>query len=152
MDYADTNFLVAVFFENATRTPVVERHLRRLKGPLMVGELAEFECKNVFSRLERRPNGEAWRGLKARLDRGEWRRQPIEWPGLVARAVELVDRFASRLSIGSFDTLHIAAAMEAGCARFLSFDTASNARVLAASARLDVWPELSAAEKGRVAR
>ena len=50
------------------------------------------------------------------------------------------------------DTLHVAAALVGGCPRFLSFDSNSNARVLAASARLTVWPELTAEEKVRVIR
>jgi len=36
--------------------------------------------------------------------------------------------------------------------RFLSFDSDSNARVLAASCRLKIYPELTAQEKGRVIR
>ncbi len=152
MDYADTNFLVAVFFENARRTPAVERHLRSLSTPLVVGELAELECRIVFTRVEKQRDGEAWRGLKARIDRGEWRGEPVDWNRVSARTRDLTDRFSHRLALGSSDTLHIAAALEAGCARFLSFDAASNARVLAASARLAVWPELSPEEKSRVVR
>lgn len=152
MDYADTNFLVAVFFENARRTPAVERHLRMSSEPLVVGELAEFECQIAFSRAEKRPLGEAWQGLRDRLEREEWRSAPVDWNRVVAKARELTDRFSHLLKLGSFDTLHIAAALEAGCTRFLSFDSNSNARVLAASARLKVWPELSAEEKARVIR
>ena len=152
MHYADANFLVAAFFENASRTPAVERYLRSLSVPLVVGELAELECRIVFSRVEKRREGEAWRGLKARLDRGEWRGEPVIWDRVSARTRELTDRFSHHLAIGSFDTLHVAAALEAGCTRFLSFDAASNARVLAVSARLAVWPGLSPAEKARVVR
>jgi len=152
MDYADTNFVVAVFFHNPARTPAVERRLRRQADPVVVGELAEFECRNVFARLERSAHGEAWRGFSERLDRGEWRRQPLSWPGVSVRAERLVDQFAARLSVGSLDVLHVAAALEAGCRCFLSFDSASHARVLAASARLAVWPELTPAERGDVIR
>ena len=152
MDYADTNFLVAVFFENARRTPAVERHLRMSSEPLVVGELTELECRIAFSRAEKRPQGGAWQGLKARLEREEWRSVPLNWSRVAAKAQELTDRFSHLLAIGSFDTLHIAAALEAGCTRFLSFDSNSNARVLAASARLKVWPELSAKEKACVIR
>ncbi|MBN8249390.1 MAG: PIN domain-containing protein [Verrucomicrobia bacterium] len=152
MDYADTNFVVAVFFHNPARTPAVERRLRRQVDPVVVGELAEFECRNVFTRLEKRPNGEAWRGLAGRLERGEWRRQPLSWPEVSERAARLLDQFAARLSVGSLDVLHVAAALESGCQCFLSFDSASRARVLAASVRLAVWPDLTPAERGGVIR
>lgn len=64
----------------------------------------------------------------------------------------LIDRFGAKLGAGTLDTLHIAQALLSGCTRFLSFDTNSNARVLAVSCGLQVFPELSTAEKGRVAR
>lgn len=152
MDYADTNFLVAAYFEVAGYTEVVERYLRRSSRPLVVGELAELECRSVFARKEQRADGEAWLALTARLDSGGWRREPILWERVATKSRELIDRHSPRLVVGSFDTLHVAAALVAGCSTFLSFDVQSNARVLAASARLKVWPELSAAEKGRVLR
>lgn len=152
MDYADTNFIVAAHFENPSRTAAVERFLRRATRPVVLGELTELECRNVFARLEQRAGGEAWQALADRLDRGYWRREPARWPALMGRGLALLDRYAHRLSVGTLDVLHLAAALEAGCTGFLSFDSQSNARVLAASLRLRVWPELTPAEKGRVLR
>ncbi len=149
MDYADTNFLVAAHFEVPGHTDVVERYLRRSTRPFVVGELAELECRSVFARKEHRADGEAWRALTARLDAGDWHREPVSWERVMAKARELIDRHSPRIQVGSLDTLHVAAALVAGCSTFLSFDVQSNARVLAASTRLKVWPELSAAEKGR---
>ena len=74
------------------------------------------------------------------------------WERLAAQARELLDKFAPRLTVGSLDTLHVAAALVGGSPRFRSFAAASNARVLAAAARLAVWPELTAGEKLRLAR
>jgi len=53
------------------------------------------------------------------------------------------------LNCGTLDTLHVALAQLAGCTWFLSFDTNSNARMLAASARLKVYPELTTARKSQ---
>ena len=50
------------------------------------------------------------------------------------------------------DTMHVALAQSSGCTWFLSFDTNSNARVLAASARLKVFPDLHPAERARLVR
>jgi hypothetical protein len=55
-----------------------------------------------------------------------------------------------KLKAGTLDTLHVAHALHLGCTRFLSFDNDSNARILAASCRLKVFPELTPTEKGRV--
>jgi predicted nucleic acid-binding protein len=152
MDYADTNFLVAAYFQVPTLSESVERFLRRQRRPLVVGELAELECRGVFIRKEQQSGGDAWEDFQARLDRGEWRREPVAWERLTGRTKELQDKYVARLPIGSFDLLHVAAALVAGCSGFLSLDTRSNARVLAACARLKVWPELSAAEKSRLVR
>lgn len=64
--------------------------------------------------------------------------------------LELIERFGARLNAGTLDTLHVALAQLSGCTWFLSFDTNSNARVLAASARPKVFPSLLPAEKAKV--
>ena len=60
--------------------------------------------------------------------------------------------FGTKLKAGTLDTLHVAHALHSGCTRFLSFDSDSNARVLAVSCRLGVYPELSAQEKARLVK
>lgn len=152
MHYADTNFIVATHLNVPGFSPIADRHLRRLNQPVVLGELAELEARGVFIRREARSQGEGWLRLQARLDQGNWRREPLAWECLAAKAGELQDRFSEKLYVGSFDVLHVAAALVAGCSGFLSFDAASNARVLAASARLAVWPGLSPEEKSRVVR
>lgn len=152
MHYADTNLIVATHLHVPEFSPVADRYLRRLGQPVVLGELAELEARGVFIRREGRSDGEGWQRLQSRLDRGEWRREPVAWERLAVKTRELQDKFSARLHVGSFDLLHVAAALSAGCSGFLSFDTNSNARVLAASARLKVWPELSPEEKARVVR
>ena len=66
----------------------------------------------------------------------------MDWKSVTEACVRLIDRFWIKLKAGTLDTLHVAYALHSGCARFLSFDSDSNARVLAASCRLKVYPEL----------
>jgi len=50
----------------------------------------------------------------------------------------------------SLDAMHVAAAVESGCKVFLSFDTNSCQRILAATQKLEVWPALTSDEKARL--
>jgi len=52
-------------------------------------------------------------------------------------------RFAPRCNIGTLDLLHIQAAKRFGCRWFLSFDSASGCRAIAAVLGLKVFPELN---------
>ena len=72
------------------------------------------------------------------------------WEAAASQTIELIERFGAQLNAGTLDTMHVALARLSGCTWFLSFDTNSNARVLAVSARLRVFPLLSATEKARV--
>ena len=153
MLYADANFVVAAHFRQPDRFPAVQRYLRLAGAPILVSDLAEFECRAVFARLEGSADGSGWRVLMQRLEAASgWRRGVVPWPDALQRAHRLVERFAPRLVAGSLDTLHVAGALLLDCTTFLSFDTDSRARVLATSAGLRVWPELSAAEKAGVLR
>lgn len=57
---------------------------------------------------------------------------------------------ALHFNAGTLDTMHVALSQLSGCTWFLSFDTNANARVLAASARLKLFPNLLPAEKAKV--
>jgi predicted nucleic acid-binding protein len=83
---------------------------------------------------------------------GVWRREPLDWTVVLTKSTQLIDRFGSRLKTGVLDTLHVAHALHSGCTRFLSFDSDSNARALAVSCRLKVYPELTARERARVVK
>ena len=80
---------------------------------------------------------------------GAWRRETMDWLAVLEKSKLLIDRFGMKLKAGTLDTLHVAHALHSGCTRFLSFDNDSNARVLASSCRLKVFPELTSEEKGR---
>ena len=52
MDYADTNFIVAVHFRTAT-SDLAEKFIRRQTLPVVVGELVELECRPHWSARQR---------------------------------------------------------------------------------------------------
>ena len=83
---------------------------------------------------------------------GLWQRAPQDWSLAAEKAGKIIDRYGASLSAGTLDTLHVALALLSGCTWFLSFDTHSNARTLAASCRLRVFPDLIASEKARLQR
>lgn len=86
------------------------------------------------------------------VEEGVWVRESLHWKPILEKFEHLIDRFGVKLKAGTLDTVHVAHALHSGCTRFLSFDNDSNARVLAVSCRLKVYPELTAQEKGRVVR
>ena len=87
MDYADTNFIVAVHFRTA-HTGLVEKFIRRQSLPVAVGELAELECRSVFARLSGRRQSEHWERLQQRFLGDDWVRQPVVWDEVAATTRE----------------------------------------------------------------
>jgi predicted nucleic acid-binding protein len=152
VNYLDANFATALHFNIRGQTGLAERFVRKNPGPFIFSELAELECRRAFILQAGKPSSENWTRLLALVAAGAWQREPIEWKPVLEKSMQLIDRFGSKLKAGTLDTLHVAHALNSGCTRFLSFDNDSNARVLAASCRMKVYPELSAQEKGRVVR
>ena len=150
MNYLDANFATALHFNIRGQTELAEKFVRKNSEPFVFSELAELECRRAFILQTGKPRSDNWIRLLAVAD-AAWQREPVAWREVSEKARELVDRFGARLKAGTLDTLHIAHALRSGCTRFLSLDTNSNARVLAASCRLKVYPNLTALEKGRVA-
>jgi predicted nucleic acid-binding protein len=139
-------------FRIPRQTELAEKFIRKNSAPFLFSELAELECRRAFILRSGTPNSENWKRLLAFVEDGTWRRDAFEWKPVAEICERLVDRFGRKLKAGTLDTLHVAHALHSGCTRFLSFDNDSNARVLAASCRLKVYPELTAHEKGRVTR
>jgi predicted nucleic acid-binding protein len=152
VNYLDANFATALYFNIPGQTNIAQKFLRKNSSPFLFSELAELECRRAFVLQTGKANSENWVRLQAAISAGVWGREPLEWKPVHERCQDLLDRFAGKLKTGTLDTLHVALALHSGCARFLSFDTDSNARVLAASCRLAVYPDLSLQEKGRVLR
>ena len=152
MNYLDANFATALHFNIRGQTDLAKKFVRKNSAPFIFSELAELECRRAFMLRTGKPNSENWRRLVALVVEGAWRREPIEWKAVSERCERLIDRFGIKLKAGTLDTLHVAHALHSGCTWFLSFDNDSNARVLAVSCRLKVYPDLTSQEKGRVVR
>lgn len=146
MNYLDANFATALHFNIRGQTELAQRFVRRNSLPFLLSELAELECHRAFVIRGGKTGSENWSRLQGLVEGGVWRREPVLWSAVAEKAWELIDRHGSKLRAGTLDTLHVALALLSGCTRFLSFDTNSNARVLAAACRLRVFPELSPSE------
>lgn len=152
MNYLDANFAASLHLYVRGQSELAEKFVRKNSVPFIFSELAELECRRAFLLQTGKPNSESWARLQSFVAGGIWRREPVDWQPILERCRQLVDRFGLKSKTGTLDTLHVAHALHSGCTRFLSFDDDSNARVLAASCRLKVYPDLSAQEKGRVIR
>lgn len=149
MNYLDSNFISALHFSISRQTEMAEKYVRKSGLPFVVSELAEIECRRAFINTTGRGDSEQWRRFQVLLESGKWNRMPVTWQTIAERAEGLMNRFAATIPAGTLDTLHVAHALHLGCTHFLSFDTRSQARVLASKCRLKVYPELSAEEKRR---
>jgi predicted nucleic acid-binding protein len=152
VNYLDANFAAALHLRIQGQSEVAERFVRKNSERFVLSELAELECRRAFATRTGKANSDNWMRLQSFVSEGIWQREHLDWGPVSERAAELVDQFGTKLKAGTLDTLHIAHALHCGCTKFLSFDNDSNARVLAASFRLKVYPDLSAEEKGRVIR
>ena len=152
MNYVDANFATALHYKIQGQTSIEEKFVLRTSIPFLFSSLAELECRRAFIIQDGHLHSESWLRLAGKLNAGEWFRFQMPWDQAADKSVQLIDKYGAKLRAGILDTLHVALALLSGCTCFLSFDTNSNARVLAASARLKVYPDLSAAEKGRVMR
>lgn len=150
MNYLDANFIAALHFNVPGQTETAERFVRKSALPYLVSGLAEMEVRRAFVRRTGQSRSEPWEVFMEKLEAGGWLRYPVAWDPTAARTIALIERFGAHFNAGTLDTMHVALALLSGCTWFLSFDTNSNARVLAASARLKVYPPLRPIEKGSV--
>lgn len=137
--YADSSVLVA-FYLNEPHSPIARRalpsfrqvpytplHHLEVRNAMRVwvgrGRLTVAESLTLLSHLEGDVSAE--RLLQV----------PIDLYATFSAAEALSARHASRLLSRSLDTLHVAAALELGCTRFVTFDARQAA--LAAACGLD---------------
>lgn len=150
MNYLDANFIAALHFNIAGQTETAERYVRKTRLPFLISGLAELEAHRAFVRRTGHTRSEPWQVFIEKLNSGAWARYPVAWDPAANRTVELIEKFGASLNAGTLDTLHVALAQLSGCTWFLSFDSHSNARILAAAARLHVYPPLLPAEKAKI--
>lgn len=148
MNFADTNWLEAMFFELTgdlkSRRATVDRFLRQNPGQLGLSHLVYLEARNVFSPGQREAEPPEWRELQAGLN-GQFYLDPMNWELLRRDAFALFAKYSPKATVGTFDLALLASAKLAGATRLLSFDQTLKALALAEGLR--VFPELNEAGK-----
>lgn len=150
MNYLDANFIAALHFNISGQSESAEKFIRKSSLPSLVSSLAELEVRRAFIRRTGHSRSEHWQVFTEKLESGAWLRYPVAWDPAADRTIKLMERFGATLNAGTLDTMHVALAQLSGCTWFLSFDTNSNARILAAAARLKVYPPLLPSEKSKL--
>lgn len=150
MNFADTNWLAAMFFEvdNPARTATVRRFMRTHGGPLGLSHVVYLEARNVFSRNSGEANPEEWAELLAGLN-GRFYLDPMNWDFLRREVFGLVERHGHKTTLGTFDLAVLASAKLAGGQRFLSFD--ETLKAVAVADGMEVFPPLQAEGKALLA-
>lgn len=149
---ADTNWLVAAYIVklDQPRTEIVHRFIERCDLPWIVPPPALIEARSVFASYTNTPKSPEWERLKGDLGH-KLLPSPHSWEEIALKAEELSDRFSPKARVGTLDLLILAAAVKAEATHFLSFDSNSNTRGLAAVLKLKVFPDLTVADKQRAA-
>ena len=150
MIYADTSFLAACYLDDAHTEKALaylEKHEPRL--PFLFLHWPEL-AKAVTTASPDAEND--WDTIRQDVAAGQkLHAETVDAERTGKRAAGLLRNFCPRWKkLRSLDAMHVAAAVELGCKTFLSFDTASFQRVLAATQKLVVWPPLTEDEKARL--
>lgn len=144
---ADSSALLRLYLD-ADGAEALERFLVKDAKVISVSELAHIEVLNVLLRGADAASADKFEedlaeGLRLRLD-------PVDWSDAFRQGGSLARRFSRTLRPGGHDLIMVAAAVATGASWFLSFDSNSRQRPLAAAAGLRVWPPLGKDEKGLV--
>lgn len=135
--FADANWLFALYYETRASAQV-RRWATMAPSTVVVSQPVLAECWCNFWRAGDRALA-LDSDLRARrlIDCG------YTFEDLASACKDWFRRFAPRCNIGTLDVLHIQAAKRFGCRWFLSFDSASGCRAMAAVLGLRVFPELN---------
>lgn len=145
MNFADTNWLTAIYFEvDSERQKTVERFMRKNGGKLALSHVTLVEAHNIFSRLAKKSDPDEWGELQDDFN-GKIYVDPMNWHLLRRETEFLFARYSCKETIGSLDALIVASAKLAGATRFLSFD--SLAAALATAEGIEVFPPLNSEGK-----
>lgn len=145
-DYADTSFLAALYVRDA-HSERAAREQRRRRAPLPMIPLHELELRDAIRLCVFRRQMSSVQARKALafldddLKTGVLAATDLSLAGVWVRASDLSARHTTRIGCRSLDILHVAAALELGAVRFLSFD--GRQRQLARRAGLRIGPATS---------
>jgi predicted nucleic acid-binding protein len=154
MNFADTNWLEALYFESPEpaqqkREALVQRFMRRHGGRLAISHMVFFEARNVFSRTAGEVEPEEWRRLLADFSSLIYL-DPMNWDLVRRDGFSLFAKYSHRMAVGSLDVAILASAILSGADRLLSFDRTLQA--LAAAEGLEVFPPLDSQGKSLLAK
>lgn len=146
MNFADTNWLEALYFESPdpeqqNREATVQRFMRRHGGQLAISHAVLLEARNVFSRTAKDAEPEEWRRFLADFN-GLIYLDPMNWDLVRRNAFELFAKYSHRATLGTMDVAILASAKLSGATRLLSFD--ETLKALATVQGLEVFPALGA--------
>jgi predicted nucleic acid-binding protein len=125
--WLDTSVLVSLYVPEP-RSARAARLVRRAGEPIPFSRLHELELATalrlrVFRRQAERKQVEATRArITEDLDAGILRLVAVDWPVALERAIDLADRYASRIGCRSLDLLHVSAAIITASDRFVTAD------------------------------
>lgn len=126
-DFADTSFVVSYLTPDAN-SQTAEGLLLRLKNQVLVTAWARFEFENAIALRHFRGEASeedvhAWlAGCDTELAEGVLEEAPFDFPAVLARTRKLTAMHTHALGTRAFDVFHVAAALELGATRFLTFD------------------------------
>ncbi len=125
--WLDTSALVSLYVPEA-RSARVARLVRRAGEPIPFSQLHELELSNalrlrVFLGVAKRKQVDATLArVTEDLGAGILHRVAVDWPAVLAKAIELADRHTPRVGCRSLDLLHVSAAMISASDRFVTAD------------------------------
>jgi predicted nucleic acid-binding protein len=154
MNFADTNWLEALYFESPDpeqqkREAIVQRFMRRHGGQLAISHIVFLEVRNVFSRTAKETEPEEWRRFLADFN-GLIYLDPMNWDFVRKDAFDLFAKYSHRATLGTLDVAILASMKLCGATRLLSFDQALKA--LAMAEGLEVFPPLDVQGRQRLVR
>lgn len=154
MNFADTNWLEALYFESPepeqqAREFAAQRFMRKQGGQLAISQLVYLEARNVFSRTAQEAEPEEWRRFLGDFNSLIYL-DPLNWDFLRRDAFALFSLYAPRATLGSMDVAILASARLSGATRILTFD--ETLKALAAAEGIEVFPPLTSESRSMLGR
>lgn len=151
MIYADTSFLVSAYADDVN-TAKADAYLAGEKPRLPLVFFHWPEIARALYAYHAATAEKLWEDVRADFAGGRKLYPPhVDLDRVALRAVGMIrDKAARWPRLRAVDVMHVSAAVEVGARVFLSFDTASDQRILAHTQRLKVWPALTPEENSRL--
>ncbi len=144
--YIDTALFVKIFVLEAN-SPETIRLLEEIGEPFAYSHLHELEIPNAIrlkrfrGEITKTQETAAIRAFLADVDAGRFERIAYDLAAVFIRAEQLSAKWSAEIGCRSLDLWHVAAALEVGCATFVSYD--ARQRKAAEMSGLHVLPALS---------